>query len=120
MSHSNFHFEQDEFSRYTSNIIRDYQSQIETMLPATQAVAAKKLPGHVPVSNSQKGVGIVGGGVGGLYAAMMLQSLKIDYEVLEATNDVGGRLYTYQFDKSKPPGGLEYFVSLFLSSMLLS
>ena len=30
-------------------------------------------------------VGIIGAGVGGLYAAMMLQSLDIDYEILEAS-----------------------------------
>ncbi|KAH9835191.1 FAD/NAD-binding domain-containing protein [Rhodofomes roseus] len=32
---------------------------------------------------------------------MMLQSLDIDYEVLEASDRVGGRLYTYNFSKKE-------------------
>ncbi|KAK6345942.1 hypothetical protein TWF730_010281 [Orbilia blumenaviensis] len=43
---------------------------------------------------------IVGAGVAGLYIAMILDDLKIPnltYEILEAGNRVGGRLYTYHF-----------------------
>ncbi|TFK66664.1 FAD/NAD(P)-binding domain-containing protein [Pluteus cervinus] len=40
---------------------------------------------------------------------MILQSLDLEFEILEANEDVGGRLYTYHFDTSKPPGGHEYF-----------
>lgn len=42
-------------------------------------------------------VGILGGGVGGLYAAMMLESVGVPYEILEARDRVGGRLFTYKF-----------------------
>ncbi|THU91388.1 FAD/NAD(P)-binding domain-containing protein [Dendrothele bispora CBS 962.96] len=103
-----------------------YYDGIGTMLPAPvfaafkarldslQLAAASGRRGQepkdkVPIPDSGKGVGIVGGGVSGLYAAMMLQSVGIGSEILEATDDVGGRLYTYHFDKSRKPGGHEYF-----------
>ncbi len=43
---------------------------------------------------------IVGGGVAGLYIAMILDSLKdfnVTYDILEANNRVGGRVYTHHF-----------------------
>ncbi|KAH9926686.1 uncharacterized protein B0H18DRAFT_1005121 [Fomitopsis serialis] len=46
-------------------------------------------------------VGIIGAGVGGLYAAMMLESLEIDYDILEASDRIGGRLYTYKFSEKE-------------------
>lgn len=43
---------------------------------------------------------IVGAGVAGLYIAMILDSLKISYDILEANpNRVGGRCYTYRFSE---------------------
>ncbi|KAL6710995.1 hypothetical protein ACN47E_006870 [Coniothyrium glycines] len=49
-------------------------------------------------------IGIVGGGMAGLYAAHILQTLQVDYEVLEANKDrLGGRIYTHYF--SEPPPG---------------
>lgn len=58
-------------------------------------------------------VGIVGAGVAGLFTAMIFDhlsdkyGLKVDYEILEASERVGGRLYTYNFTNSKdqPPVG---------------
>ncbi|KAK4164716.1 flavin-containing amine oxidase [Cladorrhinum sp. PSN259] len=52
-------------------------------------------------------VGIVGAGAAGLYAAVLLQSLGIDFEILEANTRIGGRIYTHRFDadawaKAKP------------------
>lgn len=55
-------------------------------------------------------VGILGGGVGGLYAAMMLESVGVPYEILEARDRVGGRLFTYKF---KDGAFYDYFVSSF-------
>lgn len=54
-----------------------------------------------------KPVGILGAGVGGLYAAMMLQSLGIPYEILEGSKRTGGRVFTYEFSKMKH----DYYVS---------
>ncbi|KIJ28053.1 hypothetical protein M422DRAFT_83647, partial [Sphaerobolus stellatus SS14] len=42
-------------------------------------------------------VGILGAGAGGLYTAMMLESLNITYEILEASERTGGRLFTHKF-----------------------
>ncbi|KAK6357702.1 hypothetical protein TWF718_002011 [Orbilia javanica] len=47
---------------------------------------------------------IVGAGVAGLYIAMMLEDLQIPgltYDILEASDRVGGRLYTYHFSDTK-------------------
>ncbi|KAF8876585.1 hypothetical protein BD779DRAFT_1560216 [Infundibulicybe gibba] len=48
-------------------------------------------------------VGVLGAGMGGLYAALILQSLDIEYEILEANDRIGGRAFTHQFEK-----GMEY------------
>jgi len=43
---------------------------------------------------------IVGAGVAGLYTALMLEKLGIDYEILEASNRSGGRIFTHHFTKN--------------------
>ena len=62
-------------------------------------------------------VGIVGAGASGLYAAILLQSLDIDYEILEANDRPGGRILTHYFDpanwkasRSGQPEYYDYFV----------
>ena len=52
-------------------------------------------------------VGILGAGIGGLYTALILDSLDIEYEILEASDRAGGRLSTYKFPNS---GKYDYFV----------
>lgn len=47
-------------------------------------------------------VGIIGAGMGGLYTAMILKTLGIPYEILEASDRIGGRVYTHRF--SNDPG----------------
>jgi len=41
---------------------------------------------------------IIGAGAAGLYTAMILDSLDIRYEILDASERVGGRLYTHRFN----------------------
>ena len=41
---------------------------------------------------------IVGAGAAGLYAAMILDDLGVEYEILEASERVGGRVFTYRFN----------------------
>lgn len=43
-------------------------------------------------------IGIIGAGTAGLYAAMILQSLNVDYEILESTDRIGGRILTHRFN----------------------
>lgn len=48
---------------------------------------------------------IVGAGVSGLYIAMILDSLGIpnlEYDILESSDRIGGRIFTHQFDSSTP------------------
>lgn len=63
-------------------------------------------------------VGIIGAGAAGLYAAMLLDSIGIDYDIHEGSDRVGGRIYTYRFnqsawDKATPdqPDYYDYYVS---------
>jgi monoamine oxidase len=70
-------------------------------------------PPEVPLK-----VGIIGAGAAGLYSAVLLDSLGIDYDILEASGRVGGRIYTYRFNEtaweaSTPddPDFYDYYVS---------
>ncbi|KAG8975278.1 hypothetical protein FRC05_006221 [Tulasnella sp. 425] len=66
-----------------------------------QAATAKDKIRRIPFAPGpvipKRPVAILGAGVGGLYAAMILESLGIPFEILEATGRTGGRLFTYQF-----------------------
>lgn len=42
-------------------------------------------------------VGIVGAGMAGLYTGMILDSLNIRYHIIEASDRIGGRVYTHRF-----------------------
>lgn len=50
-------------------------------------------------------VGIVGAGVAGLFTAMIFDhlrerfDLKVNYEILESRDRIGGRLFTYHFEQ---------------------
>lgn len=46
-------------------------------------------------------VGIIGAGIAGLTAAFELRRFGFDITVIEATERVGGRVYTYYFDRDK-------------------
>lgn len=72
-----------------------------------------KTPDGIPLK-----VGIIGAGAAGLYAAILLDSLGIDYDIHEGSGRIGGRIYTYRFnqtawDKSTPdqPDYYDYYVS---------
>lgn len=62
-----------------------------------------------PRAQSSQPVGILGAGVGGLYTALILQSLNVSYEIIEASDRTGGRLFTHKFTDGGP---FDYFVSL--------
>ncbi|KNF09771.1 L-amino-acid oxidase [Gottschalkia purinilytica] len=48
-----------------------------------------------------KKIGIIGAGAAGLSAAFELRKLGFDITILESSNRIGGRIYTYYFDKDK-------------------
>ncbi|KIK62636.1 hypothetical protein GYMLUDRAFT_164923 [Collybiopsis luxurians FD-317 M1] len=54
-------------------------------------------------------VAIIGAGCAGLYAAMILDSLGINYEILEASGRHGGRILTHVFTKHMTDHPYQYF-----------
>ena len=57
-------------------------------------------------------VAIIGAGVAGLRTAMLLQQTGIPYEIFEASDRVGGRLFTYEFPLmplGNPEGKQDYY-----------
>lgn len=67
------------------------------------AVKHMNAPRDMPASpkdrplSSDITVGIIGAGCAGLYAAMILKDLGIKFEILEASDRVGGRVRTHHF-----------------------
>ena len=90
----------DAHSYFGRNIVHEYISLHHS--------AEKREIFSLPVrAVTDEPVGILGAGVGGLYTALILQSLNVSYEILEASNRTGGRLFTHKF----PNGGFyDYFV----------
>lgn len=97
----------DVFGYWGQKIIEKFDDALhESILPVT--TTAPEETSHLPkLSEDGYGppgtVGILGAGVGGLYTALILDSLNIKYEILEASDRTGGRLLTYNF-----PNGREY------------
>jgi NAD(P)-binding Rossmann-like domain len=52
-------------------------------------------------------VGILGGGMAGLYTALILADLKVPFQILEGTDRIGGRCFTHKFEEG---GEYDYFV----------
>lgn len=67
---------------------------------------------------------IIGAGIAGLYAALLLDSLDIEYDIYEASDRIGGRIFTHRFDQeawdqSTPddPEYYDYFVGASFAPM---
>lgn len=102
--------EGDPLAFYGRNIIDDYHASLMAKLsPSEPQTDEPDILDYLDISDEKlrflpdKKVGILGAGVGGLYTALILDSLDIDFEILEASVHVGGRLSTYKF-----PGGQKY------------
>jgi hypothetical protein len=95
----------DVLGYWGRNIIEDYDDTLLKKLPGLSGADHRQTP-QLPLSKAgfhETGhpVGILGAGVGGLYTALMLDSLDIKYEILEASDHTGGRLFTYKFPDSR-------------------
>jgi monoamine oxidase len=95
----------DVLGYWGRNIIEDYDGVLLKKLPGLSRVGRQQTP-QLPLSKvgfrkTDHPVGILGAGVGGLYTALILDSLDIKYEILEASDHTGGRLFTYKFPDSK-------------------
>lgn len=62
-----------------------------------------------PVEPDIGKVGILGAGAAGLYAAIILESIGIECEILESSCRPGGRLHTHYFDEEKNPKKYQYY-----------
>ena len=89
----------DIFAHFGRSIIQEYVSS-----SPVEKQAFLPLP---PRAVSDEPVGILGAGVGGLYTALILQSLNVSYEIIEASNRTGGRMFTHNFSDG---GFFDYFV----------
>ena len=60
--------------------------------------SSNKIPLHL-ASEKSLNIGIVGGGMAGLYSALLLQKYipGVKVKILEANNRVGGHIYTYKY-----------------------
>ena len=76
-------------------------------------ITRKQVKQFIPI-NLQDPVAIIGAGVGGLYAAMILKSLEIPYQILEASGRTGGRVFTHKFceEDHQEKCDCDYFVSI--------
>jgi hypothetical protein len=93
----------DVFAHVARSMILDYTSHVEKrdfIFP---------LPPRAVSDNVEPPVGILGAGVSGLYSALILQSLNVSYEIIEASDRTGGRLFTHKFAGG---GFYDYFVSI--------
>ncbi|KIP01104.1 hypothetical protein PHLGIDRAFT_123663, partial [Phlebiopsis gigantea 11061_1 CR5-6] len=88
----------DPLNHYACNTIADHHRTLAdnygVRLPDPTAYLQDQPA--LPVPKCAAKVGIIGGGIGGLYAALLLQEQGIPYEILEASPRLGGRLFTHR------------------------
>lgn len=105
----------DIYTHYGRRLIECYHEQQKSkLLPNSylDSLACGLIPKSSVTLGTPSGdivpVGILGAGASGLYTALILDSLGIQYEILEASGRTGGRLFTYKFQTG---GRYDYFVS---------
>ena len=87
----------------TADLAEKYRRYLESRLEQNKfehELAEKRIPQPTKSKMGQPGsftVGIVGGGMAGLYSALLLRNLGIPVKIFEAENRVGGRVYTHRF-----------------------
>ncbi|PPQ70504.1 hypothetical protein CVT24_013274, partial [Panaeolus cyanescens] len=86
----------DMFS--ASDDMRMISERSDSRVPSTGRVPmGEEAPPHRASPPPWYRVGIIGAGAAGLRTAMLLQKLGIPYDILEASNRSGGRMFTYNF-----------------------
>ena len=61
----------------------------------------KIVPIMLPIFSENKKVTIIGAGIGGLYTGLVLQSLRLPFDIFDMDKEVGGRLKTYYFSEKE-------------------
>ncbi|KAM9979064.1 hypothetical protein ACTFIZ_000411 [Dictyostelium cf. discoideum] len=76
------------YSSYLLNNSNNNNNENENLIKQTKIKSSIK----------ELSVGIIGAGICGLYSAMILQDLGINYKILEINKErIGGRIYSYRF-----------------------
>ena len=96
----------DAASLYAFRVLERYiEEKDEPLIILAQAQAddtgGLKAGRSVPIHSENTKVAIVGAGIGGLYAGLILQSEEISFDIFEMDNRVGGRLKTHYFSDKK-------------------
>ncbi|EAU87992.1 amine oxidase [Coprinopsis cinerea okayama7 len=100
----------DVFAQYGRNLAKDMHGFLEARAAPVQSLASKASAAWnrhhaTPTFDTQSRhdgvipVGIIGGGMAGLYAGLQLAQCGIPFQILEASDRVGGRCLTYKFDE---------------------
>ena len=109
----------DVVSLYAYHILESY---LEDKDPRDRAQADdvggqdSKVGPTLPIFSKNKKVAVVGAGIGGLYAGLILQSHGISFDIFDMDNKVGGRLKTYHFSEKEN----DYYVCETVNLWLLS
>ncbi|KAF7302450.1 Amino-oxidase domain-containing protein [Mycena chlorophos] len=111
---SNVHAESFGLRSFAAKaIIQDLLMAFET-LPMPPIIPQSEASSFGP--RSTKPICIIGAGCAGLYSAMILESLKIPYVIMEAQDRYGGHVFTHRFNgaagKNAPigdPARYDYF-----------
>ena len=87
-----------------SALAEKYRQHLDKLSEET-ATFMPKLPPEVAKAEQKEHlrVGIVGGGIAGLYSALLLKEglPNVSVKIFEATERVGGRVYTHRFSEEK-------------------
>ncbi|KAG9017123.1 hypothetical protein FRB90_001686 [Tulasnella sp. 427] len=103
------HLADDAYGHHGRNLMEEHLAL--KLNVASRALSHSSIPRDYFLASRQddpevlKPVGILGAGVGGLYAAMILHSLDIPFDILEASDRTGGRIFTHHFSD----GAHDYF-----------
>lgn len=108
--HAKRHGWSKEENRGLKPIFRHVPSSLDE-LEGSDGLLSDGENGELPFDKDKK-ICIVGAGVAGLFTALMLKKSKIyDFDVIEASDRVGGRLYTHWFsDKENPDSEHDYMI----------
>ena len=89
----------------TADLAEKYRRYLEICIEENKCeyeAAEKRIP--QPAKNKHPEtltVGIIGGGMAGLYSALLLRSFGIPVKIFEANDRVGGRIYTHRFTEEE-------------------
>ncbi len=88
-------------SQYQQHLDSICKGSLETAAPSNASTNAGVISSPLHPASRSLNVGIIGGGMSGLYSALLLQNCIPDVKVkiFEADKRIGGRVFTYHFSE---------------------